>query len=81
MICVWAYRFFRWLSAIFLQKAIERSGVLMPILVSEQGVVLDGARRVKAARKLGQEVPALVIPGQILWLDAEGLKIWMEGEK
>lgn len=45
----------------FLKRSIKRHGILAPVLVSYDGVILDGNHRVSIAKELGIEVPIALV--------------------
>jgi len=46
-----------------------------PVIVSAEGIVLDGNNRVQAARELGITIPGVVLPVRIEELDPHGLRL------
>src|SRR5437868_14796972 len=46
-----------------LREDIDTRGVLAPIEITEEGVVLDGRARLRAARELGHETIAVTVVG------------------
>lgn len=69
MLAWWLRRVQYWL----LKAAIKRTGYIAPVLVSRNGVVLDGNRRVQAARELGISVPAVYLDIDVQMVDPDTL--------
>jgi len=46
-----------------------------PIIVSADGIVLDGNCRVQAARELGISIPGVVLPVRVEQLDPHDLRL------
>src|SRR5690554_5534436 len=58
-----------------LEASIRRNGVTAPVLIDENGVVLDGRTRVRIARKLGIDIPVRRIPASAEIVDPDDLTI------
>lgn len=55
-----------------LRESIREKGVLIPIMIREDGTIIDGHRRVKCAKDIGLgQVPVVVIDGDIASLFRE----------
>jgi len=51
---------------------------VQPIIVSKDGIVLDGGHRVVMARELGKSVPAIVLDVEVVNLDPNELTTWLD---
>lgn len=50
----------------WLKWHIQRGGHIQPLLVSSDGVILDGWKRYKIAKQLGYEsIPVVIIDGEV----------------
>jgi hypothetical protein len=67
-----------YVMASFDWSALEKSGFVQPIIVSKNGMVLDGAHRTTAARVLGKEIPAIILDVDIVMLDPNTLETWLD---
>lgn len=70
----------RYLSYLALRSEIKRSGrIMVPVLATEDGYVLDGNRRVQIARELGlRSMPVLFIGGEVQAVSPSNLTITCE---
>ena len=51
---------------------------VQPVIVSKDGVVLDGGHRVVMARELGKCIPAIVLDVEVVNLDPNKLTTWLD---
>lgn len=59
-----------------LKADIAENGIKAPIMVAEDGTVLDGNTRAQIAQELGlTEIPAVVLPVSVVMLNPAWLKI------
>lgn len=56
----------------------EERDFVQPIIVSKDGMVLDGGHRVVMARELGKSIPAIVLDVEVVDLDPSELTTWLD---
>jgi len=62
--------FYKFLKTLALVASMTRHGIKAPILVSKDGVVLDGNTRLRIAKSLGiKEIPAVIVDSVIVQVD------------
>lgn len=59
----------RWL----LKRSIKKHGVLVPVLVTEDGIILDGTNRIAIAKEPGITLPVAYVDADIFEVDAREL--------
>lgn len=65
----------RYIQYLLLKHSMRRSGCMSPVLVSRDGTVLDGNRRVQAAKELGIPIPVVFVDADVQMVDPARLKI------
>lgn len=58
----------------FLKRSIKRYGVRVPIIMTEDGVVLDGTNRLRIAQELGIKIPCAIVSAEIVELEPSELE-------
>lgn len=59
------YQFQKWLKYLALKQSIKETGTIVPLLVMEDGTLLDGKTRNRIAKELGLQIPVIVLPFKI----------------
>jgi ParB-like chromosome segregation protein Spo0J len=57
---------------LFLRK-IKKNGIYAPVILTKDGNILDGNRRIWAAKKLGIKVPAVILNANVVLFDPNKL--------
>lgn len=64
MIISWLFK--KWYKY-HLKKSIKENGIIAPLLVSSDGIILDGNNRFRIAKSLGMEtIPVVVLPTPVI---------------
>lgn len=62
----------------WLKKSVDRDGIKCPVLVSRNGIVLDGNHRVILARQAGTQIPIVRLPVDVEMVDPNTLKTYYD---
>ncbi len=66
----------RKLNFILLKYAIKKYEKILPIIISEDGIVLDGNNRLTAAKQLGiKKIPVFIVKGETKIIDVKDLEV------
>ncbi len=61
-----------------MMRNYRKFGHFPPILIDQHGCLIDGAKRVIAARRLGVKISARIIETKSNLVDPNGINTWMD---
>jgi ParB-like chromosome segregation protein Spo0J len=65
----------RWIKFQLLKASIRRSDVMVPIIVTSDGFIIDGNNRWQAARELGiEKIPGVILRERLIEVEVSHVK-------
>lgn len=75
------YKIKKYLKYLSLKQGIKETGVIIPLIATKDGILLDGRTRNRIAREFGLEVPVIILPFEIEYKNPDDLIDLLDGER